>query len=188
MQAPMKARDIEEARRKARAEQAQHTVGLVWPDGHITTHLCPPPAEGEDDGLKTGDTPVRWVNGEPSVWKPYRVKGCRMLKEVCEADGLPELYEQWHAIITAQIMRPGIPVRGEVTDIYPPTVKRLRESIAAGGMGDGQAFVIGKGITADPEVKSDKLVAQLVSAGLPAPSPEQIAASKKPAKEVEARA
>ena len=60
-------------------------------------------------------------------------------------------------------------------------------TIAAGGMGDGQAFVSGQGITADPEVKSDKLVAQLVSAGLPAPSPEQIAASKKPAKEVEVR-
>lgn len=188
MQAPKKARDLEEARRKAREEKAAHTVGLVWPDGHVTTHLCPPPGEGEDDGIKTGDTPVRWVNGEPSVWKPYRARGCKMLKEVCADDGIPELYEQWHAIVTAMIMRPGIPVRGNVTDVYPPTVKRLRESIAAGGMGDGQAFVIGTGITADPEVKTEKLVGQLVSAGLPAPSTEQLAAAKKTAKEVEVRA
>lgn len=178
MQAPMKARDLAEAKANARAEIAKFTVGLVSPLGHVTTHVCRPPGEGEDDGIFTGDVPVRWTNGEPNVWKPYREKGYRMLKEVCEADGVPERYDAWHQIITTQIMKPGLPIRGNVNDVYPPTVLRLRASASAGGTGDGQAFVIGVGITNDPELAVDALVGKLMSAGVPSPSADQIKGAK----------
>lgn len=179
MQAPMKARDLAEAKAKRRAETARHTVGLVWPDGRVTTHVCEPPGEGEDEGIRTGDTPVRWTNGEPNVWKPYRDRGCRLLKDVCEADGVPERYDAWHQVITAQITKPGIAVRGDVEDIYPPSVLKLRASAAVGGLSDGMAFVIGKGIAPDPEIKSKKLLDQLASAGLKLPSQQEIDAAAK---------
>lgn len=185
MQAPMKARDIAEAKQNARAEMAKYTVGLVSPRGCVTTHVCMPPLEeGADDGILTGDVPVLWKNGEPTVWKPYREKGYRLLKEVCESDGCPEKYAAWHQVISTQILRPGLPIRGNVDDLYPPTVLRLRASAAAGGVGDGQAFVIGVGITADPEAKVDGIVQKLVSAGVPAPTVEQVKGAKSRAMEV----
>lgn len=176
MQGPMKSRDLAEAKLRRRSEQASHTVGLVSPQGNVTVHVCPPPGEGEDDGIRTGDTPVRWTNGEPAVWKPFREKGYRMLREVCEADGCPERYDEWHAVVTAQITRPGIPIRGNVEDLYPPTVLELRNSRDAGGTGDGMAFVIGAGIQRDPKLATEKVLGQLLSAGLPAPTPEQLLA------------
>lgn len=174
MQAPMKSRDLAEAKQKRRAETAAHTVGLVSPEGNVTAHVCSPPGEGEDDGIRTGDTPVRWANGEPAVWKPYREKGYRMLKEVCESDGCPEKYDEWKAVIAAQLTRPGIPIRGNVEDLYPPTVLELRGSRNAGGTGDGMAFVIGEGIKRDPKLAAEKVLGQLLSAGLPAPTDEQL--------------
>lgn len=181
MQAPMKSRELAEAKANRRVELARNTVGLVSPEGNVTTHICSPPGEGEDDGIKTGDTPVRWVNGEPDVWKPYKLRGYRMLKEICEADGVPERYEDWHAVIEAQITRPGMPIRGDVTKLYPPTVISLRESRNAGGTGDGMAFVIGEGIKADPKLAASKLLDKLRSAGLPEPTEEQVLAAEEKA-------
>lgn len=180
MEAPKNYRDIEEAKRNRKAEQARNTVGLVWPDGRVTTHVCAPPEEG-DDGIRTGDTPVRWANGEPAVWKPYRDRGCKLLREVCEADGVPERYVAWQQVIAAQIMSPGMPIRGNVEDLYPPTVIARRSSYEVGGNADGLAFVIGQGVQPDPESATNKLVKQLVSAGLPQPTEDEINAAK-PAK------
>lgn len=179
--APMKARDLAEHKKNLKAETARNTVGLVWADGRVTTHVCSPPGEGEDDGVKTGDTPIRWINGAPGVWKPYADRGCVLLEEMCKADKRLDIYEQWHAVITAQITRPGIPVRGDVEDLYPPSVLARRGSHRAGGLADGMAFVIGKGIAPDPKLDVDKLAGRLADAGLPAPSADEKAAAEKKA-------
>jgi hypothetical protein len=191
LQPPMTAIELDKAKKNRLEEKANHTVGVVWPDGRVTEHVCPPPGEEDEDGQRHGDVPVRWVNGEPAIWKPYRRKGLRMLKEVCELDGVPEVYEAWREVVRARITRPGMPVRGDVMQIYPPSVARLREAHRAGGLSDGLAFVIGEGITEDPEIE-ERMAKRAVELGIgdprkdPKAKPDKAAKPAKPDKEHEA--
>lgn len=183
LQPPMTATELEAAKKKRLEDKANYTVGVVWPDGRVTEHVCLPPGEEDEDGVRHGDVPVRWVNGEPAVWKPYRRKGLRMLKEVCEGDGVPELYDEWKRVVTARITRPGMPIRGDVHKLYPPSVIKLREAMVAGGLADGLAFVIGEGIKADPEIE-DRMAKRALELGIGDPRKDPKAKpDKKPAKE-----
>jgi hypothetical protein len=182
MISPKTAIELEKHKKQRLEEQAEHTVGVVWPDGRVTEHLCLPPGEEDEDGQKHGDVPVRWVNGEPAIWKPYKRRGLRTIKEVCESDGVPEVYEAYREVVRARITRPGMPVRGDVMKIYPPTVARLRDAHRAGGLSDGLAFVIGEGIVEDPEVE-DRMAKRAVELGIGDPRKDPKA--KKSAKDAE---
>lgn len=174
MQAPMAAKDLEQVKKTRLEDKARNTHFCVWPDGRVTEHVLDPPEEG-DDGIKTGDSAMAWINGEPAIMKRNRKLGCRTLLSVCEADGVPEKYEELRQVVRARIL--GLPIRGNVEELYPPTVLELRKRHGAGSSTDGQAFVIGQGIGPDPKLAEEKLRAQIASAGLPAP-PKPATATK----------
>lgn len=180
MQAPMSAKDLEQVKKTRLEDKARNTHFCVWPDGRVTEHVLEPPEEG-DDGNKTGDVPMAWINGEPAITKRYRKLGCRRLIDVCEDDGEQHKYEALREAVRARIL--GKPIRGDVGELYPATVHRLRELARVGGNASGEAYVIGEGLAPDPELNEEKLRSKLASAGLP-PPPDKPAKPAKPDKPV----
>lgn len=177
--APKSAQQIREALKQQVELQGRHTEGLVSPTGDVAEIFCPPPEDGAENGPRNGDVQMAWINGAPRILKKFEDLGYRTLKDVCAADGVPERHEQWKAAIYARIVHK-VPIRGNVDELYPPTVHRLRKLYREGGTAEGKAFVIGQGITDDPvlEEKRDKMAERVAALGIgdprvqPEPTPK----------------
>jgi hypothetical protein len=179
---PDQALTKEEADRLALQMRAEFTTAVVWDDGRVTEHYVPPTDELAlykqrkipADGPRRGHTPVRWINGRFQIDAAY-VARCQLLEDVCKQDGCPERYKQWRAAKYAVIVKRQ-PIRGtgpngkvtaeDMAQLYPPSVIRLRQVHAAGGVGSGKAFVIGEGETDDPALNRDKVADLMKGAGL----------------------
>lgn len=180
--APTDALTKEEAERLALQMRAEFTTAVVWDDGRVTEHYVPPTDELAlykkrqipADGPRRGHTPVRWINGRFQIDATY-VDRCQLFEDVCKQDGCPEKYEQWRAAKFATIVKRQ-PIRGtgpngkvtaeDMEALYPPSVIRLRQLHAAGGVGSGKAFVIGEGEKDDPALNRDKIADLMKGAGL----------------------
>jgi hypothetical protein len=136
--------------KKAKLEQEiANTYGVVHPDGHVSQHVVMPidlemPLSGDRNvGRSKGDTVLQYMAGRVRLRGKYEEKGCRMLDEVCKADGQPEKYEAWREIIRARKL--GYKVKGQPKDYYPKTVFRLRDESDKGVVA-GVVFVSGRGL------------------------------------------
>ena len=151
----------EQARARRAAFRAQHTHFVVSPAGVVTEHIVRPPADPtHENGERHGDDLIAWINGEPALTKRARIKGYRLLREVCEADGCPEKYQM--AQQAAQARHHGHVVEGDPSKIYPPTVMRLRA--VAGKGGTGKVFRVGEGFV-EP-TKAESIASKLGSLGI----------------------
>lgn len=180
--APKSKQQIQESIRTRKEWDILHTVGVVDPMGGITEHVCGPPEDGAENGPRSGDTPVAWINGAPRIVKKYEDLNYRLYADVAKADGQPEVHDAWKAAIAAR--ERGFPIRGDVGELYSKTIHHLRTLAGAGGATHGQAFVIGSGIGPDPEAQKNKIADRLRDLGIgdprvdPAPEPKGKASKK----------
>lgn len=171
MQAPSTDPELHEYKQKLKEQQIKWTVGVVWPDGRVTEHVCPPPAKkGSPNGETEGFVVVQWIEQKPRIRAEFENKGLRMLEDVCRADGVPQLYQVWKDTVRARIE--GYRIQATSEQIYPPTVLELRKRHASGDHVSGKVFIPGKGLVDADEVdEADRLADKLESAGLGRPSP-----------------
>lgn len=174
---PQEVEEIEANKKRLAAEKIRYTVGVVWPDGRVTEHVVRPPREkGALVGEQFGDTPVVWMNGGPTVAKRYSDKGCRLLDEVCRADGCPEKYQQWREVLS---LRGRVKI-ANVDDLYPPTVHALRRRSDAGVELD-KVYIPGRGLVdATEDAKADRTASLLDAAGIGVPTPSERVKGGKP--------
>lgn len=156
---PMSAVDIDAHKKNAAAEKLRYTIGVVWPDGRVTEHVVLPARDGAIVGDQFGDVPVAWINGGPEITKRFKVRGCRLLSDVCEADGVPEKFAEWKQALSlrgrVKIMTP--------EKLYPPTVHRLRAA-SKQEVAIDQVFVPGEGlVTATDDAKAQRIASLLGS-------------------------
>lgn len=164
---PQHPEEIEAAQRAEKAKRLAHTHGVVWPDGRVTQHYCPPPDKGLV-GQERGDVPAIWINGSVQVTERWRKEGVRLLSDVCREDGVPELYKRW---------RDAIALAGKVKisnhlELYPPTVLRLRREHASGYQ-EGVVFdaATGKLVPSTDATKNDRVAGLLDASGVGRPDP-----------------
>lgn len=154
---PMTAVDIDASKKHAAAEKLRYTIGVVWPDGRVTEHVVMPAKGGAIVGDQFGDVPVAWINGGPRITKRFEDRGCRLLADVCQADGVPEKFAEW---------KQALGLRGKVKivspdNLYPPTVHRLRAASTATVAID-QVFVPGEGLVTATDDAKAKRIAELL--------------------------
>lgn len=179
--APKSKLQIQEAIRLRKEWEIENTVFVVDPWGGITEHVCGPPEDGAENGPRSGDTPVAWINGAPRIVKKYEDLGWQLYKDVAKADGELHVFEAMRSAVQARMR--GYPIRGDVGELHTTTVKHLRSLARAGGASHGQAFVIGQGIAPDPEAQKNKIADRMKDMGIGdprlGPPPEKAKGAKK---------
>lgn len=170
LQAPLTDPELHEYKEKLQEQQIKYTLGVVWPDGRVTEHVCLPPAKkGAPNGEAEGFTVVQWIEKKPRIRAEFEDKGLRFLEDVCKADGVPEMYAVWKDTVRARIL--GYRIAATNDQIYPPTVLELRRRHDSGDHVSGKVFVPGKGLVDAAEVdEAEKLADKLESAGLGRPT------------------
>lgn len=170
MQKPLNIDEVAKNKKAAKLKRAKYTVGVVGPNGAMHSHYCPPPDDGGEEGPKTGDSVVRWVNGEPQVAKRYKEKGYILYTDLAKEDGEPEKAERWHQAMAQRIL--GTQLRGNIDGLYSKSVLERRAQSSAGSRGSGgKAFDVDSGeLVDDPEVKKRRVAGLLEeTAGLTPP-------------------
>ncbi len=174
MQAPLDVEAIEENRKKSLELRAKHTIGVVHPNGVISEHFCPPPEKGKDEGPKTGDSMVRWINGEPQINKRMKNKGFVLYAELAERDGEPQKYEAWQKAVSSRIL--GLKLRGDIaSSLYSKSILDRRARYEAGSVeAGGLAYDVEKGeVVEDPEAARLKMADRLKEIGVGDPLAEE---------------
>lgn len=164
---PSHPEEIEAAKSKAKELRRQHTHGAVWPDGRVTEHFCPPPPpNGGMVGPQSGDVPLVHMNGSVQVAFRWQKRGVRLLKDICDEDGVPELYQRWRDAI---LHRGKVEIRN-YTAMYPPTVHRLRRESETGHredmVFDGECGLV----KATPDAVANRVADLVDSAGIGRPT------------------
>ncbi len=168
MSQPQDVEQIERNRKQAKIQRAKYTVGVIAPNGVIIEVHCPPPEKGKEEGNKTGDTIVRWINGGPMVTKRWKEKGYVLYSELAASDGESDRHDMWKRAIEARMQ--GLPIRGDVSSLYSKSVLERRAHAKAGSAHGGKAFNIATGaIEDDPEADKAKILSRLAEVGVPVP-------------------
>lgn len=148
---------------KAKLElKIANTYAVVRPNGIVTQHVVMPidmemPLSGDRNvGRSKGDVPLQYMAGRVRLRGKYEEMGCRMLDEVCQADGQPEKFEAWREVVRARLL--GYKVVAKPEDIYPKTVFRLRDESDKGIVG-GKVFVSGRGLVAATTLSEEEALA-----------------------------
>lgn len=152
---PLSGQDIENHKRQKQAAKLNNLVGVVFPNGAVRTMSVAPSVPGGYDGERRGLVIAEYINGEPQIARQYRDEGYAFLRDLCEKDGVPELYDRW--LEAARAQAEGFEIRGSFDDLLPPSVHTRRK---AGGT-DSRVFVVGRGMVdvnelEKAEVKSGK--------------------------------
>lgn len=167
--------DIESLAAIEREEKLRHVYGYVDASGDVSEHIVLPPKKGGVIGAQKGDCPLLWVNGSVQVVDRHKKLGGQLLRDICVADGVPELYERWRKAVS---LRGKVAIKN-VDELYPPTVHRLRRQSASGVELD-MVFDASTGelVKATEDRKAERVAALLDGTGVGRPTAEDRKAAK----------
>lgn len=138
-----KYKTVEEAKRERVEQRKAFVVGVVDPQGIVREIVCKPSEKDEANGLRHGQVPVELIEGEVTMTVLGKRGGWRFLKDMCEQDGKPEIYERWLEVVRARL--DGVPVHVPSLEvIYPPSLLEARKNVVTRSA--STVFVAGKGM------------------------------------------